>query len=281
MSYNMGAMNRTSALADDDFVAAFEACQLPEGLPHRAHVRLAWLYVRRFGAAEAAERVAAGILRFAEAEGAAEKFDEALTRGWVAAIAEAAARTPVTDFDAFVRSNPQLLDSRLLGPPRWLEETPDAETTFLDVMRAVPTAVGVVTSHDGHAVHGSTVSSITALSRRPELVLACLQNGSRLLGLITASHAFAVSFLARGQGDVATRFADPSRAEGAGQFRGVPHRGGPTGPVLTEAAAWLECRLWQEYPGGDHAIVVGEVMEAGLTKSHPLLRWDGGWVEGT
>ena len=32
-------------------------------------------------------------------------------------------------------------------------------------------------------------------------------------------------------------------------------------PVLDDAIASFECRLWAEYPGGDHAIFVGEVMD--------------------
>src|SRR5437867_3810465 len=61
-------MNATLALPDEEFVAAFEAAALPDGFPHRAHVRLAWLYVCRFGPPEAAERVVDGIRRLAQAE---------------------------------------------------------------------------------------------------------------------------------------------------------------------------------------------------------------------
>ena len=32
-------------------------------------------------------------------------------------------------------------------------------------------------------------------------------------------------------------------------------------PVLDDAIASFECRLWAEYPGGDHAIFVGKVMD--------------------
>jgi hypothetical protein len=110
-------MNATLALPDEEFVAAFEASAPPEGFPHRAHVRLAWLYVCRLGPAEAAERVVDGIRRLAHAEGADDKFDERLTRAWVARIAAAAERSPVEDFGAFLELNPQLLDSKLLGLP--------------------------------------------------------------------------------------------------------------------------------------------------------------------
>ena len=89
----------------------------PEGFPHRAHVRLAWLYVSRFGPAEGAERVVDGIRRLAHADGADHKFDERLTLAWVTRIAEAAERSPVEDFAVFLELNPELLDSKLLGLP--------------------------------------------------------------------------------------------------------------------------------------------------------------------
>ena len=110
-------MNATLALSDEEFIAAFEASAPPEGFSHRAHVRLAWLYIRRFGPTEAAERVVDGIRRLAHTEGADEKFDEPLTRAWVARIAAAAEQSPVADFDAFLDLNPELLDSKLLGLP--------------------------------------------------------------------------------------------------------------------------------------------------------------------
>ena len=30
-------------------------------------------------------------------------------------------------------------------------------------------------------------------------------------------------------------------------------------PLLSKASAIIECELWREYDGGDHAIIVGEV----------------------
>ena len=99
-----------------------------------------------------------------------------------------------------------------------------------------------------------------------------------LLAAIRASGAFAVSVLARGQEGVAARLADPGRSGGAGQFSGVAHRPGPAGPVLTEAAAWLECRLWAEHAGGDYRIVCGEVAAAGIGLGHPLVRIAGEWM---
>jgi hypothetical protein len=107
-------MNATLALSDEEFISAFEACRVPEGLPHLAHVRLAWLSIRRLGTTEAVERVVTGIHRFALADGAIEKFHETMTRAWVYLIADAMRQNPAGDFDAFIRGCPDLLDKDLL-----------------------------------------------------------------------------------------------------------------------------------------------------------------------
>jgi flavin reductase (DIM6/NTAB) family NADH-FMN oxidoreductase RutF len=51
-----------------------------------------------------------------------------------------------------------------------------------------------------------------------------------------------------------------------GQLDTVPHGRGPvTGsPVLEASSAWLECRTHAIHPGGDHLIMVGEVLSVGL-----------------
>ena len=47
---------------------------------------------------------------------------------------------------------------------------------------------------------------------------------------------------------------------------GIGTTAGPkTGcPVIEGALSWLECRTWATYDGGDHTIVVGEVLSLGL-----------------
>lgn len=52
-------------MADDEFLAAFEACAIPKAdWTHEAHVRMAWLYLTRLPFEEARERVCAGIQRY-------------------------------------------------------------------------------------------------------------------------------------------------------------------------------------------------------------------------
>ena len=94
-------------MTDDVFLQAFEAGTLPkDDFTHAAHVRLAWICVRRDGFAAGSERVIRGIRAFAALHGATGLYHETVTRAWLALIA--AADEGALSFEAFLASNPQL-----------------------------------------------------------------------------------------------------------------------------------------------------------------------------
>jgi hypothetical protein len=74
---------------DRDFVRAFEDCTLPpEQFPHRAHVRLAWLYLREGSLLDALPRFVEGLKRYAASLGAATKYHETVTWAYMILIHE-------------------------------------------------------------------------------------------------------------------------------------------------------------------------------------------------
>lgn len=108
---------------DASFLAGVEGSgPEPAAFGHREHVRLAWLYVRRYGASEAEERLAQTIARFAARHGAATKFHRTMTVAWARLVAagvaggrnggKASGRTREVndDFTAFLERNPHLGD---------------------------------------------------------------------------------------------------------------------------------------------------------------------------
>ena len=130
--------------------------------------------------------------------------------------------------------------------------------------------------------HGSTVSSFTSVSLAPLLVSACLTEGSSSLRRLTTGRRFAVNILAASQRRLAEHFADPGRPRGAAQFRGWPWLPGPysDAPLLGGALGWLECRVVQRLPAGDHVIVLAEVHAATCGAGPPLLHFNGAFVAG-
>jgi hypothetical protein len=80
---------------------------------HRQHVHLAFIAVRRYGPARAADEVS-GWIRHLTAH-APQKYHATVTRAWTEIVARHMAADPsVTDFEAFAERYPALLDKRLL-----------------------------------------------------------------------------------------------------------------------------------------------------------------------
>jgi hypothetical protein len=105
---------------DVQFLHSFEQRTLPFGeWTHRAHVRVAWLFLTRFPVDAAIERVRSGI----QAYNTAHNVPEALERGYHETITVAFMRlidarrnheATATSFDAFCSAHPDLLDKRVL-----------------------------------------------------------------------------------------------------------------------------------------------------------------------
>lgn len=104
-------------LGESEFVAAVEECRYANAeFRHADHVRLAWIYVRRYGAREAEERIVKTIMRFAISQGHEEKYHGTLTRAWLRLVATAQHLTPnVTAFDELLAKHGWLLDRSALS----------------------------------------------------------------------------------------------------------------------------------------------------------------------
>ncbi len=100
---------------DQEFLHALESGTLPHhDFPHRAHLRMAWLYLNQCEWDEAASRIRTTIQRFAAAHGATRKYHETITRFWAIMVRQAIACTPGgADFETFIAANPDLLDAHL------------------------------------------------------------------------------------------------------------------------------------------------------------------------
>ena len=126
-----------------------------------------------------------------------------------------------------------------------------------DVLGLFPTGIAVVTAKasDG-ALYGVTINSFSSVSLDPPLVLFSLSRGLHTLETLLSAEAFAIHFLRDDQRDVSARFAKTL----SNKWDDVPYRDGVTGcPVIEPALAVLECRLYAQYDGGDHVIIVGRI----------------------
>lgn len=110
--------------------------------------------------------------------------------------------------------------------------------------------------------HAMTASAFTSVSLRPPQVLICADNTSRFTEAVLASGTWGVSILSQGNRDASAWFARRGRPL-AGQLAEFGHARGDTGVALiNDALAWLECLTVATHPGGDHTIIVGQVVSA-------------------
>jgi flavin reductase (DIM6/NTAB) family NADH-FMN oxidoreductase RutF len=138
------------------------------------------------------------------------------------------------------------------------------------------TGVTIVTARAGDRVHGMTVSAFTEVSLDPPLVLVCIDRTSSTQPIIAEGGGFAVNILARGQEELAKRFAS-NEAEDR-RFLDLDCEAGATGaPLLVGSIASLDCRLETAHEAGDHIIYVGEVVGLHLSDGDPLLFYNRGY----
>lgn len=148
------------------------------------------------------------------------------------------------------------------------------DRVFLDAMARLPAGIVVVSARLGEEYRGLTASSLVSVSAQPPLVMVGLERESMTRAAVLETRAFNVSVLTRAQEFIADRFAGRAPAIDP-QWRTLPHRLGGNGiPLLDGCAAWLECRLVQTLPAGDHDICVGEVVAAAVGGGDPLILWD-------
>ena len=144
--------------------------------------------------------------------------------------------------------------------------------------------ITVVSTRLGDADHAMTANSFTTVSLSPLLVLVCAERGTRFLDAVLESGSWAVSILDGTAREAAVWFATKGRPLES-QLDHVPHRrGARTGAALLEdALAWFECETTATHDGGDHVIVVGQVLSVELPEAldagakGPLVYYRGGY----
>jgi flavin reductase len=136
------------------------------------------------------------------------------------------------------------------------------------------TGVTVVSTLAGDETWGMTANAVTSLSLDPPLILVAVVRDSSTDGYLKASRCFAVSILAAEQRDLSTRFSSP----GPRDFSDLKTKTAVTGcPILVDAIGWVDCRVKDILPGGDHEIYLGEIVagDAHDHKKKPLLFYGG------
>lgn len=154
-----------------------------------------------------------------------------------------------------------------------IEPEPDA-ARFRQVVGHFTSGVTVVTSIDGDPL-GLAVSSFMSVSLNPPLVAVCVRNESTTWPRVRQVGGFCVNVLAYDQELLCRRFSMP----GTDRFADLQWHHSPAGyPVPEGVLAYVDCAIEDEFPGGDHAIVVGRVTSLEVMREAlPLVYFRGGY----
>jgi len=135
------------------------------------------------------------------------------------------------------------------------------------------TGVTIITTKDiAGAPFGLTANAFTSLSLDPPLVLICVDKAAQCYSCFVESNVFTVNFLCEDQEGISRCFA----TKGVDKFAGLNwHEGAYGAAVLDDAIGYLECKIVQSYEGGDHTIIVGEVLNGLAGGGRPLLFFKG------
>jgi flavin reductase (DIM6/NTAB) family NADH-FMN oxidoreductase RutF len=141
------------------------------------------------------------------------------------------------------------------------------------VMGHFATGVAVITTKDKDGVpNGLTANAFLSLSLNPPLVLISVDKSAQCYACFECENGFTVNFLGEDQEELSRRFA----TKGIDKFAGLQWHEGINGAALLDGVlGYVECKIRQCLDGGDHTIVVGEVLDAHAAGERPLLFFKG------
>lgn len=133
------------------------------------------------------------------------------------------------------------------------------EALHRDALSRFVSGVTIITTarKDG-GIAGLTASAFTSLSLHPPLILVCVGGQSSSREAVNASQSFAVHILAEEQQSLAMAFAKSSENKADGILWTLSKWGTP---ILDDYLVAIECRQTKEFFGGDHAIIIGEIID--------------------
>ena len=150
------------------------------------------------------------------------------------------------------------------------------------ILRKMPHGVYIVGVRNGTEVNAFTGTWLTQVSFTPPLVALGVKKDSHSFEMIKQSRVFSINFLKKDQKAVAEHFVKPATVVGE-KLKEVRYRLGTTGaPILEDSLGFIECEVREiANEKGDHAVIIGEVVEAGVHTDEPALTlMDTGWHYG-
>jgi flavin reductase (DIM6/NTAB) family NADH-FMN oxidoreductase RutF len=143
---------------------------------------------------------------------------------------------------------------------------PGNARTFRHALGTFTTGVAVVTVMSPSGPVGITVNSFASVSLDPPLVLWSLAKSSTRHALFTGTQHYVIHVLEAGQDGLSARFS-----RGGAGFENLDWAANADGaPYIGGTLSRFECALSTLHDGGDHTIVIGQVLRAAHREGEPL-----------
>mgnify|MGYP001803159248 CR=1 FL=1 len=143
----------------------------------------------------------------------------------------------------------------------------DNSRAFRDALGQYATGGTVITCKTPSGPVGITANSFASVSLDPPLVLWSPAKTSTRYAFFMAADHFAIHVVGADQTDLCTAFARSGDA-----FDEFDWEVGLNNvPLFNGCMSRFECTKTAEFDGGDHTIIVGRVIRAGLRAGDPLL----------
>ena len=138
------------------------------------------------------------------------------------------------------------------------------------VLWKFPSGLYVIGSRAGDEQNLMTANLVTQVSFSPKLVGVSVEEEAVTHRLIAAGGAFTVNVLDREDRAIVSKFTKPVEVDAAASTaHGFAfHAAAVTGaPVLDQAVAFVDCRVWQAVECGTSTFFIGEVVDAGFRRA--------------
>ncbi|MEE9314528.1 MAG: flavin reductase [Rhizobiaceae bacterium] len=148
-----------------------------------------------------------------------------------------------------------------------------------DALSSFATGVTIVTTTDETGSPcGMTASSFNSVSMDPPLILWSIGKNALSAPAFTKAEHFTVHILGADQIHLSNGFAK----SGADKFAGVDYQLSENNvPQLAGVKTRIDCKTWNVYEGGDHWIIIGEVLELTLNTGDGLVFSGGTYATAT
>jgi flavin reductase (DIM6/NTAB) family NADH-FMN oxidoreductase RutF len=142
---------------------------------------------------------------------------------------------------------------------------------FRDALAQFASGVTVVTANGASGPSGFTATGFASVSLVPPLILVCVRRGASSHRDVVGAAHFGVSILEERQAWIARQFARSA----TDRFEGIPleRMENARAPLIEGSLAQIQCRNHERHDGGDHTILIGEVLEVSIGTGRPLLHF--------